>query len=773
MTFWDRLASFILKNRILILAVIVSITGFLGYNIKYMRISYEEANMLPSDHSLNVKYDKFLDIFGEEGNLIIVGVKDDAIFELEKFNKWLELCNKIENYSEIENSISIANLTLLQKDGANKKFIQSKFINNNPKTQSEVDLIKTTLFDNLPLYENLLYNKKTGTLQAAFYVDKEIVNTKKRRAFILDVFIPMIKTFEKDNDLNIHVSGLPYIRTLNAKNITNEMGIFLGLAASVTAIIFFLFFRSVRATLISLLTVTIGVVWAFGFMGWFRFEISVLTSILPPLIIVIGIPNAIFIINKYQQEIKKHSDKQKSLHTVISKIGFTTLLTNMTTACGFAAFAFTKSQLLSEFGIIASINIIGIFILSLIIIPISYSFLAVPKTKHLKHLDKQWMKNIVRWMENIVRNNRSKIYIISGILIILSTIGASRLKISGSMLEDMPKSADFFKDIKFFEREFGGIMPVEILVNTKKKEGIWKSSTIKRVDKLSDKISEIPFLTKSLSYINFLKYSRQAYFGGDSKYYKAPSSQEKNFIFNYFKNSDSEGLEQFNSYVDSTGTYLRITTYIKDGPSEQMENCINQIEEAVSEIFPNDKYEIELSGKAMVFLEGTNYLIKNLLVSLTLAIILISIAMGVMFKSKAMVLISVIPNLLPLLITAGLMGYFGVPLKPSTILVFSVAFGISVDDTIHFLAKLKQELSHNGWNIHKAVYVALRETGVSMFYTSIVLFFGFLVFVVSSFGGTQALGSLVSVTLIIAMISNLLLLPGLILTFRKYLKLKN
>jgi predicted RND superfamily exporter protein len=550
---------------------------------------------------------------------------------------------------------------------------------------------------------------------------------------------------------------------MNSQNIIDEIGMFVGLALLITSLIFWLFFRSYRATFITMLVVSIGVVWALGFIGWFEYEISILMALIPPLIIVIGVPNAIFLINKYQQEVKKHGNQAKSLQRVISKIGNATLMTNITTASGFATFIFTNSQLLNEFGIIASINILAIFILSLLIIPIIYSFMHKPKEKHLEHLERKWIYAIVNWMERTVRHQRIAIYISTVCIIVVSIIGVYMIRVSGSLIEDMPKGKEFYKDILFFEQEFGGIMPLEILIDTKRKKGVMNLATLKRMNKLEEEIDEIPELSKSISILNMVKYSKQAFYNGNPKYYQLPTEQEKNFILAYTNNSDGNS-DMLKNFVDSTGQYARITTFMKDIGTDKMENIEQRIQDKVANVFPEDRYEVSLTGKALVFLKGTNYLVKNLVISLSLAIFLISVFMAFMFRSYKMIIISLVPNILPLLITAGLMGYLGVPIKPSTILVFSIAFGISVDDTIHFLAKYRQELIFHKWNVRKSVYSALRETGVSMFYTSIVLFFGFLVFTVSSFGGTKALGGLVSVTLLFAMVSNLLLLPSLLLS---------
>ncbi len=766
MSFWNVVSRIILKGRVFVLLVLVAITLFLATQWKYAHFSYTEANILPEDHPVNLEYDVFLKLFGEEGNLILLAVKDSSVFQHEKFNNWNALSKQLREFDEVSYAISLSDVKKLRKDEKQKKFIVEPLFEEAPDNDQEVQRIKEELFNKLPFFDHLLFNKQTGTIQTLIYLKKDIVNTPTRKNFVVNKLNPLIDNFETTNQLDVIVSGMPFIRTMNSNNIQGEMQMFLGLALFITALIFFFFFRSYRATFITMIVVSIGVMWAFGFIGLFRYEISILTALIPPLIIVIGVPNAIFLINKYQQEVSKHGGKARSLMRVISKIGNATLMTNLTTAAGFATFIFTRSQLLSEFGVVASISILAIFLLALLIIPIVYSFLPIPQEKHLRHLNKPWIDAIISWFEKTVRYRRVEIYITTVVIIIISMIGIYLIKVSGSLIEDMPKNKQFTKDIQFVEDEFGGVLALEFLIDTKKPKGVMKLSTLKRMESLNEIIDEIPELSRSISILDVVKYTKQAFYNNNPEYYQLPTREEQIFIMPYVKNS-SNNKNLLTTYVDSTGQYTRLTTFMQDIGTERMERIEERIDARVKKAFPKEKYEVTMTGKALVFLKGTNYLIKNLIVSLGLAILLISLFMGWMFRSFRMILISLIPNMLPLLLTAGVMGYLGIPLKPSTILVFSVAFGISVDDTIHFLAKYRQELIASNWKIRKSIYAAIRETGISMFYTSIVLFFGFLVFTVSSFGGTIALGGLVSGTLLVAMLSNLLLLPSLLLSLEK------
>ncbi len=766
---WESIARIILNNRILIIISLILATYFFSTHWHKIRFTYTEANLLPNTHEENLKYNSFTSKFGEEGNLIVIGVKDSLLFTLENLNAWNKLSNSFKDLPQVETVIAFGDLQKLIKDKDKRQFYVEPFIEDSISSNAELKSLIDELFFKSPFYDKFLINTETKSVRTAINLKTSIVNTVKREEFINRVLLPRVNAFEKAHNIDIRISGMPYVRTKYSETIKAELGEFVILAIFVTSLIFYFFFRSLTATVISICTVCIGVMWTLGIIGILEYELTVLTAVIPPLIIVIGMPNCIYLIKKYQHEVNTHGDKSLSLQKVITKIGNATLMTNVTTASGFATFIITNSQLLKEFGTVASLSILSIFIICILVIPIIYSFLPIPGDKHLEHLNKKWIVSLFDWMALTVKTKKIEIYTISIILLAVSIIGIYKIEISGSLIDDLPKDTEFFEDIMFYEKEFNGILPLEIYIDTKRKKAVTKLSTIKKMKVLEDIISEIPELSRPISIVSLVKYSKQAYYNGNPKYYQVPTTQENSFILSYAKNSTSgtDGIDLIKNFVDSTGQYTRIATFMKDIKIERMERIEEKLYYEISKIMPKDRYEVYLTGKAYLFQQGTYFLVKNLILSLSLAIVLISIFMAYMFRNFRMIIISLIPNLLPLLITAGLMGFIGVPIKPSTILIFSIAFGISVDDTIHFLAKYRQELQDNKWQIKKSVYNSIKETGISMFYTSVVLFFGFSVFIISNFGGTVALGALVSATLLLAMLSNLLLLPSMLLSLER------
>lgn len=769
--FWELVARIILRNRIVILGSIILITVLLSLQWKNIRFTQTEANLIPADDKVNVDYQKFLNQFGEEGNLIVIATKDNRLFSPKVYAAWSELMTTIKSHKEVSLVVSVDNLQKLTKNDSLETFELKPLVDSN-KVQDEKYLkaIKTELFTRLPFYEGLLFNKKTGAVRSAIYLDKKIVNTKARKDYVLNDLIPAIEKFEKVTTIDLHTSGMPYIRTLNAKTIIDEIGLFIGAALLITSLIFFYFFRSFRATLISLIVVMIGVMWSFGLMGLLGYEITVLTALVPTLVIVIGIPNCIFFINKYHQEYHKHSNKAKALQRVITKTGTATLMTNITTAVGFATFIATNNVLLREFGVITTINILAIYTLSLLVIPIFFSYIPSPIPRHLGHLERESLTSFLSWIVNTVKYNRLGVYITAICLLVFGIVGINKIRISGSIIEDMPKKTAFFEDIRFFEKEFDGVMPLEIMINTKRKNGAMKGSNLRRMEELEQTIIDIPELSKPLSIVNIAKSFNQAYYNGNPDFYTLPSTNEEMFLLPYIKNSIKKTKDnQLKSYISADGSIARMTTFIKDENGEKMEAIEAHIRNKVDKLFPSPRYEVIITGKPSVFQKGTQYLLDNLLSSLLFAFFLTGGLVAIMFRSFKMVLVSIIPNLLPLIMTAGLMGFLGIPLKPSTLLVFGIAFGMSVDDTLRFLAQYRLELSRNDWKIKKSVFATFDDAGISMFYTSIVLFFGFSVFMLSSFGGTVALGGLVALTLSFGMLSNLVLLPSLVLSLNKTL----
>ena len=761
---WSWISNFILRQKVFILTAVGLFTIFMAFQATKVEMSYGLPKMLPDYDSTIVEYKEFRNRFGEESVVIIAGVKHDIFGSVPLFNAWYQLNKDLKNIHGVDTIVSASSVYTLVKNNDIKKFELKPVITQPVTTQEELNKVRDEI-QGLPFYEGVLFNTKTNVSLIAISLNKPIFNSDGRME-VIDEILTKTEDFANEQELIMHYSGLPYIRTVMTQLIKGELKMFVLLALLVTILILYFFFRSFKPIFISMTVVLFGVIWSLGSMALLGYQITILTSIIPPLIIVIGIPNCIFLINKYHSEIRLHSNKVKALNRVIIKIGKATLLTNATTSIGFLTFAFTASSVLVEFGILATLSIIYIFTFSLLFIPIIYSYLPAPKHKHTQHLNYGWMNVFVEKLVTIVSFHRTKVYWVVGILTVISIIGILRMKVTGNLVDDLPKNHPVRSDLKFFEENFAGVMPLLITIDAQKPKEALKFSTLKRMEKLQEKIEAYPEFSKPISIVDGIKFTKQAFYGGNSKKYDLINSREKAFFKPYIDNANGD-TNFLRTFLDSSFRYARINVQMADVGTNEMEKLLADLNPKIDSIFPEDKYDYGITGQSIVYLKGTTYLVENLFVSLAIAIVLVGLIMALLFTSVRMILISIATNLFPLALTAGMMGFFDINIKPSTILVFSIAFGISVDDTIHYLAKFRQEYRSGTLQIKQAVLLALRETGVSMIYTSIILFFGFSVFDSSEFGGTRALGVLVSATLFVAMLANLIFLPSLLLTLEK------
>ncbi len=768
---WERIASKILRNRIALLAGVGIVTIFMAFQARTVTMRYKFGGILPENDSTLVEYNRFTKRFSEDGNVLIVGVEGEKLHTYPTFADWYDLGENLRKIDGIDSVFSEAHLFTLIKNDSLRKFDLAKVVGRRPQSAEEVDSLKRKI-NSLPFYQGLLYNDSTNASIMMLFTNRDKFNSEERVA-VVDEIEAITAAFAEKTGLQVHLSGLPYIRTVQTAKIKQELGMFIGLAGAVTALLMLLFFKSFRVMIVSLLVVIIGVIWSIGTIGILGYQLSALMGLIPPLIIVIGVPNCVFLVNKYHSEFRLHGNQIKSLSRVIHRIGNATFMTNATTAMGFATFIFTRSAMLQEFGVVASLNILGVFLISLIIVPCVFSFMAPPKERHITHLDRSWVERVVSILESAVRNRSKLVYSLTFMVLALSIYGITLIHTTGNIVDDLPKGDRIIKDLNFFERNFSGVMPLEILVNTTDSTRVTQEKTLRKIEQLQAELAKYPEISRSLAITDAIKFAKQAYYNGAPSKYSLITGYEKSFIAPYIRGNESDvgGVSQL--FLDSAQQTTRISAQIADIGTAELDSLMQRLKPAVFDIFPSDQYKVTLTGTSIVFLNGTSYLVKNLFISLAIAILVIGLLMALLFNSARMVLISLIPNLVPLIFTAGLMGFFGIAIKPSTILVFSIAFGISVDDTIHFLSKYRQELKHRSWDISTCVLKALHETGVSMIYTSIILFFGFLVFTASNFGGTVALGFLVSVTLLVAMLSNLVLLPTLLMSFQRSLITKS
>jgi predicted RND superfamily exporter protein len=768
---WQRLAGWVLKFRLPLLLLLFAGTAVMAYYASKVQLSYEYGSAIPRDNPEFITYQHFRDQFGEDGNMMVLGVQTKDFFTPQFFNDYVQLNRDIKKVTAVENILSVpAAVNLVKNDSTHKLTVVQSF----PEQVAAADMDSlANVFQSLPFYKGLLYNPDTHAYLMAIRINKDIMNSAKRIGVVSEI-MTLADAFGKKHNTEVRLSGLPLIRTIMATKVADEMRLFLKLSFILTALILLVFFRSFSAVLMSMIVVAIGVIWSVATIELCGYKITLLTALIPPLIVVIGIPNCVYFLNKYHTEYAKKNNKTEALVRMIQRMGIVTLFTNITAAIGFGVFYFTKSPLLKEFGVVAGSNIMFIFLISFIFLPAVLSYLPPPKTKHTSYLENRSFKAVLNLLTTLVFKYRPWVYLVTLVMVVMSVLGMLRLRPEAYMLDDIPKSDRLYTDLKFFEHNFRGVMPLEITVDTKKKNGVIGLQTLNKLDELTQLIAAQPDFARPLSVAEGIKFAKQAYYNGDSTNYRIPNQFDIGFLAPYLRmkggnGSNSNFTKLVASFMDSTRQVARLSVNMADVGSRRLPILLDSLKPQVNQIFDTAQYKVSFTGTSVIFLEGSRFIINGLMESVVLAFILIIFCMLYLFRSWRMLLISLIPNIIPLAVTAGVMGWMGIALKPSTVLVFSVALGIAIDVTIRFLVNFKQELPHHGTDISATVKQTINETGLSIIYTSLILFAGFMIFSFSEFGGTKSLGWLTSLTLIMAMITNLTILPALLLWMEKAL----
>ena len=765
---WQRLGRFIIQYRIALLTVLFVLSAGMTYLATKVKLSYEFARAIPTDNPKYQAYQQFRKTFGDDGNMLVIGVQSNQLFEPKIFNAYAALHRQVRQVMDVEDVLSVPAAVNLVRDSATERLQAVRIFDSVYQAQADLDLDKS-VFDQLPFYRNLLFNPETKAYVMGVRINKDSLNSPKRTK-IVEAITAHAKAFEKSSGVNVHLSGLPLIRTVVADRIQEEMRWFLIGSLALSALILLLFFRSISTMLLSLAVVILGVIWSLGILQLFGYKISLLTALIPPLVVVIGIPNCIYFINKYHTAYLQKNDRKVALIEMVGKMGIVTLFCNIAAAIGFAVFALTKSAILQEFGAVSGIAIMAVFFISLILLPGVLSFLPAPTRSQVRYLNNRVITGFLLRVETWVISHPKTVYAVTAGALVFCAAGVFQLKTVARIVDDLPQNDRIYTDLRFFESNFRGVMPLEIVIDSRKKNGLSGMRALEvfeRVDSLSAAIQRDGRMNRPLSLAEGLKFAKQAFFEGDTANYTMPNAFDGAFVGEYLKpskgNSGNNLTKMLGAFMDSTRQRTRISVSMKDVGTVEMPEILNQVQADANRYFDSTKYTVELTGTSITFLEGSKFIINGLKESIFWAFLLIALCMWYLFRSWRILLCSLIPNVIPLVITAGVMGWAGVPLKPSTVLVFSVALGIAIDITIRFLINYKQELVHYQGDVYATVRASINQTGLSIVYTSLVLVAGFVIFCLSSFGGTFALGWLTSLTLLVATLTNLILLPVIML----------
>lgn len=757
MSLWSRLAHWNLDHPLPILAAILLLTLVFGFWMTRLQIDHKAGNFTASDSKAMQDFQTASAVFGKSETILYVVFEDVDPFDPAFLHRLDTLGRRIAGYDGVQNVLSLASVPYLTRE-------EDRLV---PQPLYTPDLPAEALrarIESQPFLQGVLLAEDGRTTLMMVRIEPAFNDTPER-VDLVERIAAHVEALPGDAAL----AGFPYLRTQYARRVTAESPTFTVLALLISLLFLFVTFRAWRAVVLPTLIVLLGIVWTFGLIALFGHTVNIVTAVLPALIVIIGMANAIHLTTKFYDQYALYRSRRKALEQTIRTVGLATFLTCFTTAIGFGVLVFSGSRLLVAFGIFAAAGIMLLYVLSITLIPYAYLRLRPPPLEAAALATHDRFAGFFERKAVFVRRHSLAIVVVSTLLVGVGVVGATRISSDIYVFSDFYRDDPLRRDLATFEEHFGGVLPMEVVIASETPGRFRSLGAMRRLETLQRELGGLDSVGTTLSAVSLVKLANQAYFGGHPATYRLPSSYELPFLQNALKSligreSEHRLVENLPLFVDSTFSTTRIFLGVEDIGTTAMNALSDSVQARTARLFPEDEYTSFVTGTAVMSTRSGESLVRNLIVSLAFALLIISVLMALLFRSARLTVISLIPNVIPLLIVGGAMGFTGIALKPSTALIFSLAFGIAVDDTIHFLAKYRL-LRDAGMTRDDAIRTTLSETGKAILFTSFVLMGGFLVFTLSSFGGTVNMGALTALTLGTALVANLLLLPALLYRF--------
>jgi uncharacterized protein len=558
-----------------------------------------------------------------------------------------------------------------------------------------------------------------------------------------------------------HLIGRALGQKLYVELMIHELILFISLSLLLTTIFLFIAFRSAWGILIPTLVVLISILWTVGFIRLMGNELDLMLTILPTILFVVGMSDSVHVLTKYMQELRNGREKKDAIRYAFKSIRLATFLTAVTTSIGFLTLVLSNIEPISKFGIYTSVGIMLAYGLTYSLLP-AILFLAKPvRLQTFALSDDFWTLKLHAALRWIIRR-RYGITIGTILVCIVSAIGIYQVEVDNKMLEDLRDEHRLKQEFFFMEEHFSGCRPFEMAIMLSNPEQINDADFIHDMDTLNHWLREEYGVGSLVSYTEILKSVNQANNAGERDFYVIPQDSVELRRLNKLM-ARKEFAEVMNMHFDREAGILRIAGKIGDFGRKHYEQLNVRLDQFIQQNCTT-KFDYKVTGTAHLIDLNNRYLVENMVWDLLLSMVVIGLIMGFVYRSPKMIILTIIPNLIPLIIVGGIMGYAGIPLKVSTSIIFNIAFGIAVDDTIHFLARVRT-LLREGLSPLYAVKRTFLTTGKAMVVTTLILSGGFLTLILSDFMGTFYIGLLISLTLFIALIAELLVSPLVIIFF--------
>ena len=738
------------KLSYLVLVLVVGISILFAFKIKSLNFNYDFEAFFPNEDKELEIYNNHRDRFEWDNEFVLLGIENkQGVFKKDFLTKIESLSNDLKLLDNVDRIISPTNIKNISYSGIVP--IEKKLLHVDDETLYKND--SATIY-NTPELIGSFFPQDAKSI-SIYIKTNERLSKKKSDSLAKNIEV----AFNKYKFDEVHFVGRIVAQNVYLKNLEQEFKYFLSISFVLVIVFLWFSFKSLYGIVVPITIVVISIFWTLGIMALCGQSLDIMTVMLPTMIFIAGMSDVVHFFSKYFEELSKGTEKTKIFPLIIKEVGFPTFLTLITTVVGFLSLLFSSIIPIRDFGIFTSVGIIIAFVLTYTLLP-ALLFLFTPKKLVIVHSHNNKTYNVMRNVLFWIFRNQKTIIVTTCLLVVLSIIGVYKIKVNNILLEDLSDRVKIKQDFMFFDKHYSGVRPLELAVEIKNKNKTVLDYEIMQqlnsVDEFIKKEYKAGFIYSPAMICNGINKSLNDE-GDDALSFpnKEDYADIKKQIYDNKKNKDIKRV------ISIDGKHARISAKINDVGSIVVNEHNKKFQEFIKSNINTNDIEIKITGAAHLVDRNNEYMVSNMTQGFLFSIIVIALLTYLLHRSWRMVLVFILPNFIPLLIIAGIMGYAGIELKAATSLVFSIAFGVATDDTIHFISRLKIELEY-GKSLIYAFKRTYFETGKPIVLTTFILMGGFISLMISDFQSTFYFGFLICITIVIAVIADFFLLPVLL-----------
>ncbi len=745
----QRYGEFILKYPRLVIFGLIIISLSAVYPAININTDFNLEGFYPEDDVVIRDYERLENEFGRDDNTILIGFRSDSLFSESVISDLRDLTEKLESVSFIQEVLSIWQAQHIQQDNNQLSF--TSYFNKTDIADTEWSVVKSEITSN-PLYKGLLINEE-GTATAIILTIDDSENTYANRNRIISSIEEILADYEYN--YQFHKSGIPYYRNQYVNMLNSEIVMYITISSVLIILLLWYLYRTIWGVLFPMIIVWTTLLFTVALMHLTGGYIEIMSSTIAPILLCVGVADAIHMISKYDDAREKGLVKRKSILEMLNTLGNATLLTSVTTAIGFASLISSTVMPMKKFGIYTAVGVIIAYLVTILFLPA-----ALRLSKKKRVIDEKsgsFYPFLNKWLLKLAAVNRlyyKKVLIAGALLTLFFFYGMQTLDVNGRIFDDLKDDTQIMQDSRFFAESIAPQFPMEFIIDTGEPESALSLSALRKLEQLEEALLSFPEIHRATGLHTLIKEIHRVM--GNEGEYKLPDTDAA--IAQYALLLEINEFDELYNLVDFDYRTLRVTAFTEDAGSKRINAIRDEIDTKISVIFSDEI--VTITGTTILSADLTNKIVYSLAWSILLALSAITLIMVVLFKNMKLVIIALVPNLIPLIMVGGIMGFLNVDIKPSTAVIFTIALGIAVDDSIHYLARFRIEYLRR-----KAMMPALTattvRTGRAIILTSMILIAGFATLITSAFTSTAMMGILVCTTIFAALIADLFMLPSM------------